>query len=227
MRGTTVSGAAAIAAIRGGDTGFVAGISWVPVATLEALAYGTGAKGAAESLEAVVRALDLDVAFVPADEPWAPEAVERIHEAGGASIWASAGVLGRLGEQLGWSETIRLTASAPSALAAPLGEALHQALVSARAGVDAGADAVLVADDLAGATGPLVSPDFALDALIPCYRSISEELSATSRCAASTPTATYAHSCPHSRAQGFVGCTREASAVTRSLPRWLRRVLWA
>ena len=40
------------------------------------------------------------------------------------------------------------------------------------------ADAVLIADDLAGATGPLVSPDFALDALVPCYRSLAREAQA-------------------------------------------------
>jgi hypothetical protein len=173
-----VSGVEAIAALRGVPDGFLSGIAWLSAGTLSSLVHGTGAEGPAESLESVVRALELDFAFVPADEPWASDAVQRLHEAGAASLWASAGVLGRLGEQLGWTDAIRLTASAPGALAAPLAEALHQALVSARAGIAAGADAVLVADDLAGATGPLVSPDFALDALLPCYRSISEEITA-------------------------------------------------
>ena len=168
----------AVAALGGEPNGFLAGIAWLSAETLSSLVHGTGAEGPAQSLESVVRALELDFAFVPADEPWAVEAVQRLHEAGAAALWTSAGVLGRLGEQLGWGDALRLTASAPGALAAPLAESLHQALVSARAGVAAGADAVIVADDLAGATGPLVSPDFALDALLPCYRSIAQELSA-------------------------------------------------
>jgi hypothetical protein len=85
-------------------------------------------------------------------------------------------VLGRVAEVLGWSEALRLTAGEPGALAAPLAEALHAALESARAGIAAGADVVLVADDLAGAAGPLVSPDFALDALLPCYHAIAAEV---------------------------------------------------
>jgi hypothetical protein len=84
-------------------------------------------------------------------------------------------VFGRIAELLGWTEALRLTAGEPGTLAAPLAEALHAALEDARTGVVAGADLVLVADDLAGAAGPLLSPDFALDALLPCYRAIAAE----------------------------------------------------
>jgi hypothetical protein len=171
-----VSGLAAIAALRGEDSGFVAGISWLPAEALRALVFGTGADGPAESLAVVVRALELDFAFVPADEPWARDAVDSLHDAGVAPLWSSAGVLGRLGDSLGWTETLRLTATEPGALAAPLAEALHDALDSARAGIAAGADAIVIADDLAGATGPLVSPDFALDALVPCYHALAAEV---------------------------------------------------
>lgn len=38
---------------------------------------------------------------------------------------------------------------------------------------------VLVADELAGASGPLVAPDYALDALVPCYQRISAEAEAS------------------------------------------------
>jgi hypothetical protein len=60
-------------------------------------------------------------------------------------------------------------------LAVALSESLHDALDELRGAVVAHADAILVADDLAGATGPLVSPDFALDALVPCYASLAGE----------------------------------------------------
>jgi hypothetical protein len=170
-----LSGIAARAAFAGEDSGFVAGVTWVPAEALDALVYGTGAHGPAESLETLARALELDFAFVPASEPWAAEAVTLLHNAGVAAVWTLSGVLGRVGESVGWTEMLRMTAAEPGTLAGALAETLHDALDDARAGAAAGADAILVADDLAGATGPLVSPDFALDALVPCYSSIASE----------------------------------------------------
>jgi uroporphyrinogen decarboxylase len=112
---------------------------------------------------------------VPANESWAPEAVRELHERGIAAVWTVAGVFGRAAESVGWTDALRMTAAEPGALAVLLGEALHDSLDEARTGRSARADAVLVADDLAGATGPLVSPDFALDALLPCYRAVARE----------------------------------------------------
>ena len=151
--------AAALSALRGESTGLVVGVSWVPISTLPALA----------------RSLSLDFAFVPAEQPGASGLVAELHALDTAAVWAVSGVFGRVAELLGWSEALRLTAGEPGALAALLAEALHAALESARAGIAAGADVVLVADDLAGAAGLLVSPDFALDALLPCYRAIAAE----------------------------------------------------
>ncbi|HEY5540670.1 MAG TPA: uroporphyrinogen decarboxylase family protein [Coriobacteriia bacterium] len=170
-----MSGHSVRAALAGGGAGFLAGISWLPAETLDALAFGTDTVGAADSLATVAQALELDFAFVPAHESWAPEAVHDLHERGIATVWTVAGVLGRAAERLGWIETLRLTAAEPGALAVLLGEALHDAMDEARAGRSARADAMLVADDLAGASGPLVSPDFALDALLPCYRAVTRE----------------------------------------------------
>ena len=164
------------AALGGEPTGgLVAGITWVPTETLEALAFGTAAVGPADSLATVASALELDFAVVPAEQYWAHEAVSELHERGIAALWSVAGVLGRIAERIGWTEALRLTAAEPGALAVLLGEALHDALEMARSGRSARADALLVADDLAGATGPLVSPDFALDALVPCYGNIARE----------------------------------------------------
>ena len=175
-RRPTVSRAEALAHLRGEHRGLVTGVSWMPGELLEA-AWGRGGLDAvAEEFAGAVTDLGLDFAFVPADEPWATRAVALLAGADVAALWATSGVLGRLADRLGWLEALRLTAAEPGALAAPLSEALHAALDSARAGLAAGADAVVVADDLAGASGPLVSPDFALDALLPCYRSIAAEL---------------------------------------------------
>ena len=168
-----MSGFAARAALSGQDAGFVAGVTWVPAPVAEALVADQGGSSTAQALQTLALALDLDFAFVPAAEQWAEEAVALLHEAGVAAVWSVAGVLGRAGESLGWSEALIMSAAEPGALAAPLAEALHTALGEARSGRDAGADAVLVADDLAGKSGPLVSPDFALDALVPCYASLA------------------------------------------------------
>ena len=150
---------AARVALAGGSAGLVAGVSWLPVSAL---------LGLAESL-------DLDFAFVPAEEPAARALVAGLHDLDTAAVWAVSGVFGRVAELLGWVEALRRTAGEPGSLAALLAEALHAALEDARTGVAAGADVVLVADDLAGASGPLLSPDFALDALLPCYRGIAAE----------------------------------------------------
>ena len=154
--------AAALAALSGGDVGrLVAGVSWV----------------LPDEIVETTRSLSLDFAFVAADNVDAAELVAELHSLDAAAVWAVPGVLGRVAESLGWVEVLRFSVSEPGSLAVPLAEALHDALESARAGVSAGADCVLVADDLAGATGPLVSPDYALDALLPCYRSIASEVS--------------------------------------------------
>jgi hypothetical protein len=151
---------AALSALRGEEVGLVVGVSWLPPSTLTGL----------------VRSLDLDFAFVPAEQPGALQLIAQLHALDCAAVLAVSGVFGRVAELLGWTEALRLTAGEPGALAAPLAEALHAALESVRTGIAAGADVVLVADDLAGAAGPLVSPDFALDALLPCYRSLAAEV---------------------------------------------------
>jgi hypothetical protein len=162
-------------ALSGADAGLLTGLCWVPNDTLDALTFGTPAIGPARSLATVAHALEIDFAFVPAGEEWAPDAVSELREYGVASIWAVSGVLGRVAERIGWTEALRMTAAAPGELAVLLGEALHDALEEARTGRSVRADALLVADDLAGAAGPLVSPDFALDALLPCYRGLARE----------------------------------------------------
>lgn len=168
----------ALAGLRGDEAVLACGISWVSDDALTALLSGTAAEGPADSLATVARALKLDLAFVPAERVWAADAAERIHEADAAVVWAVGGVLGRVGARLGWTEALRLSAADPTSMTIALDEALHDTLVEVRAGIAAGADAILVADELAGASGPLVSPDYALDALMPCYHRCGVEIGA-------------------------------------------------
>jgi hypothetical protein len=90
--------------------------------------------------------------------------------AGVCAAWLVAGVLGRAAERLSWNEVIRSSVAQPGELAFVLDEELHETLESLRAGVAAGAAVLVLADDLAGAAGWIVAPDFALEALLPCYR---------------------------------------------------------
>lgn len=170
-----MSRARALRTLRGADSGLVCGVSWLPESVLANLA-GQAPENSAYSLMEIARALVLDLAFVPAERQWAAEAVELLRAADIATVWAVAGVLGRAGARLGWTEALRLSAADPAAMAITLDEALHDTLVEVRAGIERGADAILIADELSGASGPLVSPDYALDALVPCYHRCAAEV---------------------------------------------------
>ena len=77
-----MSGLDVRAALLGEPVGFLAGITWLPAETLDALAFGTGATDPAEALATVATALELDFAFVPAHEPWAAQAVRELRGRG-------------------------------------------------------------------------------------------------------------------------------------------------
>lgn len=171
-----MAGADVLASLRDGRAGFLAGVTWLPDEVLEVLSAETGPGAPAQALVTLCAHLSLDFVFVPANRAWSRVAVERLHRAGTAACWAVPGVLGRAAERLGWAETLRRSAGDPGALAAELDAALHAALEEVRQGLAYGCGAVVVADDVAGATGWLVSPDFAFDALMPCYRALAGQV---------------------------------------------------
>ncbi len=165
----------AVEALRGEPSGFVSGLSWIPEPVLDRVAAETDSAGGSASLAALAASIPVDLAFVDAGLSDAAEAVTALHEVDVAAIWAVEGVFSRVARTLGWTETLRATAAEPGVLAARLDEALHEALQSARRARDAGADALLVGDDLAGPAGPFLSPDYVLDALLPAYRRLALE----------------------------------------------------
>jgi hypothetical protein len=173
----------AVDVLAGTTSGYATGMTWVPTSGLRALTWDSGVENEAEALEAVATALGLDVAAVSSSDAWAGEGVARLHGAGIAAFWIVDGVLTRVAEERGWSAVLRLSATAPGELAVALAEQLHEALIAARAGLEAGADVLLLADELAGTAGWLVSPDFALEALVPCYRRIATEWAGDGRVA--------------------------------------------
>lgn len=174
-----MSRAAAIAALAGANGSLACGLSWVSESALFEFAGTAFAEGIAEALALVARASLLDLAFIPAECSWAIEAVGCLREADIAAVWAVGGPLGRVGARIGWTEALRLSAADPASLAIALDESLHEVLAEVRAGVSVGTDAILIGDELSAASGPLVSPDFALDALVPCYHRCAVEIKAS------------------------------------------------
>jgi len=156
--------------------GLTTGITWLD-ADLLASVRGLSAPSPHPGIDRaqVALALGADLAFVAGGQNEDVGGIGELHDVDVAAIWTVEGVFGRAAGGLGWAEALRLTAADPGALAARLDAALHGALRDARAGIEAGADALLVADDLASPSGPLLSPDYALDALLPCYRRLAAE----------------------------------------------------
>ncbi len=149
-----------------------AALSWVPGEVLSAWVPGATPP---DALATIAQDARLDLCFVDSSTVWAGRAVETLGSRDVTAAWAVSGVLGRIAERLGWVEALRLTAAEPGSVAFEIDRALHEALVDVRAGLAAGAEAFVIADDLAGAAGWLVAPDFALEVLVPGYRRLTAE----------------------------------------------------
>jgi hypothetical protein len=137
----------------------VEGFSFVDPSLLPGV--GAPAREPALALVHAAGELHLDFAFVPSWEGWAAAAVRELRAAGVAAVWAVPGVLTPALEHLGVAEGLREIAREPSAgVRAAMETASRSAAEALDAGLAAGADAIVVADDLAGSSGPIVSPDF-------------------------------------------------------------------
>lgn len=150
-----------------------AGMTFVPEDALSGLKWGGRARPAL--LAAACSRLEPDFAFVTADRVWADEAVDRLLECGVAPLWAVSGPLGRLAAATSWQDVIKRSVRAPRELAQDMDAVMHGALEQVRRGVRLDVTAVVVADDVAGAAGPLVAPDFVLDEVLPRCAALAEE----------------------------------------------------
>lgn len=175
--------------LSGRDAGLVTGLTWLHADAIPADIVGTTSSGdtMAQSLAVLAAAADLDFVLVPAGESWAHEAADALHEAGVQVLWAVTGALGRVAVGEGWIETLRMSAARPEILSRALDDTVGDAIADFESGLAARADAFLLADDIAGADGPLLSPDFILDALVPGYGRLA-------RLAADTDSALLFHS---------------------------------
>lgn len=169
-----MSVARALAALSGQSV-HAYGLTWTTPDALRQVAWGSGVEQDAELLAAVASAFEVDLAFVDGSTPWAGEAVTQLHSHDIAAAVVVDGVLTRVAAEHGWSDTIAASAREPGELAYALDEALHEALVATRASAEIGGDVLVIADELASTAGWLVSPDFAIEALVPCYARCVQE----------------------------------------------------
>lgn len=146
-------------------TSLTFGLTFVPAAALAPVAPRSS--GPAEALADACRELDAAFAFVPAGAPWAGAALELLLEDDVGAFWAVDGPLWPVLERRGLTEGLRDTLLEPDAIAREIDKALVAAEVLVRDGLDRGARAIVIAEDLAGTAGPLVAPDFAIEILLP------------------------------------------------------------
>ncbi len=148
----------------------VTGVTFLDLSLLP----GEGPSGPAEYVAELSHDEGLDFAFVEARAPWSLRAVAALRDAGVAGAWVVDGILWTALQSGGIAEGLRIVASSPGALAPALDAALVSALMVARRGIGAGAPALVVADDMAGAAGPLVDPAFLNEAVFPRMARIVE-----------------------------------------------------
>jgi hypothetical protein len=161
-----------LTALAGGAT-CVAGLTFVADEAIAGLRWGQ--QRPIRLLEAACSALDPDFIFVPAGLAWSDEAVDRVLGCGPEVMWVVDGPLGTIAAEQGWMPLLRQTVSEPDAAGEAFDLSMPSALEAVRRGARLGASAIVIAEDLGGPSGPLVSPDFTLDHIIPRLGMFAQE----------------------------------------------------
>ncbi len=143
----------------------LAGVTWLPEPLLEQMAPAL--PGPASRLARLVADAGLDFAFVPAELPWAADAARMLAEEDVATVWAVPGPLWPILLRRGTSRALAATARDPDSLGDALKTELIRVERQVEDGLSLGAAAVVIAEDLAHAGGPLVAPDFAIGHAVP------------------------------------------------------------
>lgn len=148
------------------------GVTFLP---LSAVTNRRGTDGVVSGLPRALEDGSFDFIFVPSWEPVAGELVEIAHSAGTAVAWVVRGALWPTLEEVGLGEGLRATLLDPGSLTAPLDSAVEDARVAIAAGAKLGVNAIVVADDLAGNEGPMVTLEYALAEVLPRLAAICAE----------------------------------------------------
>ncbi len=158
-------------ALAGGPGEPVCGVTFIADEAVHALRWG---RSDDEPLVTTVCSrLAPDFAFVGPRVQDARTVCRSIIECGTVPFWVVDGPLGAVAGTSGWPDTLMATIASPDRLGPVLDDAVEAAISSIRDGAACGAGAVVIADDLAGTHGPLVSPDYALAELMPRLGRIS------------------------------------------------------
>jgi len=152
------------AALRGEPGIVVRGLTFVPSDALSAIKWNAASPF---PLVAAARDLDLDFAFVRAEDSQAEAVATALDDAGTATMWVIDGPFGRVGAARGWAAALADVVRARSELAAELNAVTEGLLRDVERGGDAGASAIVVADDMSLASGFLMGPDDALELMVP------------------------------------------------------------
>jgi hypothetical protein len=133
------------------------GATFVP---LEALPSSEVGRAQASALACAHADARLDFAVVPSWEPWAAELAAALKASGTAAVWAVPGVLTTALTSVGYPAGLRAIGRAPGTLTHALEAAEASMLAAVADGIARGADAIMVADDLATTSGPVASPEY-------------------------------------------------------------------
>ncbi|MHB1017031.1 MAG: hypothetical protein ACYC2X_03960 [Coriobacteriia bacterium] len=133
-------------------------------------------------LAGACEALGASFAFVHSAESWAGDAAITLSERGVAVLWAVDGPLWPVVRERGELAGLRATLTDPEGIGRAIDERLDAVLEQIAAGARLGVRAIVLAEDLAGTSGPLVAPDFAIAELLPRYSRIVQAAGALGIC---------------------------------------------
>lgn len=157
-----------VRAVLDGQTGIAsAGVTFVPEAAIASLRWGGELDAHPPLARVACSRSGFDFVFVPWWERDARRVVRMAAECGTVPFAVVRGPLTAIAEQDGWTPVLRATCGAAPDLASRLDAATGAAIAQAREAAESGVFGVVVAEDVAGETGPLVAPGFVVDDLMP------------------------------------------------------------
>lgn len=146
------------------------GVTFLPDEPVESLAWGEARR--TPLLTAVCSRIAPDFAFVPSWDADAGQLCSELLECGTDPLWVIRGPFDTVASDNGWDRALRWSVSDPAELAHRLDEAVAEMVALVSEGAMAGAEAIVIAEDVAGADGPLMAPDFVISELMPRFGAV-------------------------------------------------------
>jgi hypothetical protein len=143
----------------------VVGLTFIDPEVLKSVYRGAGSVGSTMASMAVDN--DLDFVFIPASAVWALETVAALSTSDTCLFWVVDGPLNTVVKKRGFQDMIKASLRDPDDLAQDLEQAAADIRPMVREGLQVGAAAIVVADDLASPAGPFTAPDFMISEVIP------------------------------------------------------------